>query len=100
MRAVRLYGRVLRLHRRALPPDLRFLGDNYVKEEFRKHRGADSVYEGPFLSAWEQYAEMLEASPGRVPARELEAHEVDSLSDAQVQQLSMLKREASRGLKE
>ena len=33
---VRLYRRVLKLHRNFLPADLRLVGDNYVKEEFRK----------------------------------------------------------------
>lgn len=36
-----LYRRLLRAHRR-LPPEMRLLGDNYVKAEFRAHRTVDN----------------------------------------------------------
>ena len=35
-----LYRRILRAHQTVLPPAHRELGDAYVKEEFRLHRGA------------------------------------------------------------
>jgi len=37
-----LYRRLLRVHRRKLPPDMRLLGDEYVKNEFRAHRNIDN----------------------------------------------------------
>jgi hypothetical protein len=42
---VALYREVLRLHRR-LPTDLRFVGDAYVKDEWRKHLTAEARYVG------------------------------------------------------
>lgn len=37
-----LYRRVLRANRKHLPPDMRLLGDNYAKAEFRAHREVDN----------------------------------------------------------
>jgi hypothetical protein len=37
-----LYRRLLRAHRKHLPPDLRVVGDNYVKSEFRAHRNVEN----------------------------------------------------------
>lgn len=37
-----LYRRLLRGHRKHLPPEMRLLGDEYVKAEFRAHRGVDN----------------------------------------------------------
>lgn len=37
-----LYRRILRAHRKKLPTDLRFLGDSYVKSEFRAHRNVEN----------------------------------------------------------
>ncbi|VDD82954.1 unnamed protein product [Mesocestoides corti] len=49
-----LYKMILRTHR-ALPPELRAVGDRYVKEEFRKHKSCDPSYVGPFMIEWTQY---------------------------------------------
>jgi hypothetical protein len=37
-----LYRRLLRAHRHCLPPDMRMLGDQYVKSEFRAHRNVEN----------------------------------------------------------
>ncbi|KAL5110344.1 Succinate dehydrogenase assembly factor 3 mitochondrial [Taenia crassiceps] len=42
---------ILRTHK-ALPPELRELGDRYVREEFKKHKNCDSSYVGPFMMEW------------------------------------------------
>lgn len=39
---VPLYRRLLRAHRKHLPRDMRLLGDEYVKAEFRAHRAVDN----------------------------------------------------------
>src|SRR2546423_1650350 len=75
-----LYRRLLRAHRRKLPRDMRLLGDEYVKSEFRAHQKIDnpvhivsstlvpvqclanpcpSVQIG-FLIEWQLYAQKLE----------------------------------------
>lgn len=37
-----LYRRLLRAHRKCLPVEMRLLGDEYVKSEFRAHRDIDN----------------------------------------------------------
>lgn len=38
---LQLYRRILRVHRK-LDPEMRVLGDSYVKKEFRAHRSAEN----------------------------------------------------------
>ncbi|KAG3277641.1 SDHAF3 [Ictidomys tridecemlineatus] len=47
-----LYRRILQLHR-VLPPDLKSLGDQYVKDEFRRHKTVGSDEAQRFLQEWE-----------------------------------------------
>ncbi|XP_060052172.1 succinate dehydrogenase assembly factor 3, mitochondrial isoform X1 [Erinaceus europaeus] len=47
-----LYRRILLLHR-VLPPDLKALGDQYVKDEFRRHKTVGSDEAQRFLQEWE-----------------------------------------------
>lgn len=37
-----LYRRLLRAHRKHLPAEMRVLGDEYIKAEFRAHRKVDN----------------------------------------------------------
>lgn len=37
-----LYRRLLRAHRKYLPQEMRLLGDEYIKAEFRAHRSVDN----------------------------------------------------------
>lgn len=37
-----LYRRLFRAHRKHLPKEMRLLGDEYVKAEFRAHRNVDN----------------------------------------------------------
>lgn len=37
-----LYRRLLRAHRKYLPAEMRLLGDQYIKAEFRAHRHVDN----------------------------------------------------------
>jgi len=39
---LQLYRRLLRAHRRILAPEMRLLGDEYVKSEFRAHKDIDN----------------------------------------------------------
>lgn len=39
---VQLYRRLLRVHRKKLDPEMRILGDLYVKAEFRAHRETEN----------------------------------------------------------
>ncbi|KAJ7898622.1 hypothetical protein B0H14DRAFT_3080783 [Mycena olivaceomarginata] len=58
-----LYRRILRAHRN-LAPDLRFMGDGYVKSEFRRHRAVTNpVHVIGFLSQWKSYLDYIPAGP-------------------------------------
>jgi len=54
-----LYRQLLRAHRR-LPLEMRSLGDDYVKAEFKRHRDTTNpVYVIGFLSQWKMYLDEL-----------------------------------------
>ncbi|CAD5124199.1 DgyrCDS12499 [Dimorphilus gyrociliatus] len=53
-----LYKSILRLHK-SLPEDLKYLGDKYVKEEFKLHKKAEKPQVDVFLKAWAIYARDL-----------------------------------------
>ena len=53
-----LYRRLLRAHRKYLPPAARLLGDDYVKAEFRRTKETDNpVHIVGFLTQWQVCAE-------------------------------------------
>ncbi|XP_035536864.1 succinate dehydrogenase assembly factor 3, mitochondrial [Morone saxatilis] len=54
-----LYKRILVLHR-FLPIDLRALGDQYVKDEFRRHKSASPEEVKSFMAEWENYKATLQ----------------------------------------
>ncbi|XP_037650703.1 succinate dehydrogenase assembly factor 3, mitochondrial [Sebastes umbrosus] len=54
-----LYKRILVLHR-FLPIDLRALGDQYLKDEFRRHKGASEEEVKSFMTEWENYKDTLQ----------------------------------------
>ncbi|XP_051937669.1 succinate dehydrogenase assembly factor 3, mitochondrial [Hippocampus zosterae] len=55
-----LYKRILVLHR-FLPIHLRALGDNYVKDEFRRHKNASPEEVKGFMREWENYKDTLQS---------------------------------------
>ncbi|XP_042187732.1 succinate dehydrogenase assembly factor 3, mitochondrial [Callorhinchus milii] len=54
-----LYRRILLLHR-LLPPDLRALGDQYVRDEFRRNKTAEQQESERFIQEWMEYAHVLQ----------------------------------------
>ena len=61
-----LYRRVLRAHRKHLPREMRVLGDEYVKSEFRAHRDVENpVHIIGFLTEWQSYAQKVEGENWR-----------------------------------
>ncbi|GJN94138.1 hypothetical protein Rhopal_007212-T1 [Rhodotorula paludigena] len=57
-----LYRRLLRVHRLVLPNELRVMGDDYVKAEFRRTRSSDNpLHIVGFLSEWKKYLDFHEA---------------------------------------
>ena len=118
-----LYRRILRAHRLKLPFHLRELGDRYVRDEFRKHRGADAKWLRGFVAGWEEYAQMLErqsaadvaggfggggggggggtadaATAGGI-GRALSPEEIRGMSEEQRNQLAALRYEAEKAFR-
>ncbi|KAJ2665356.1 hypothetical protein IWW48_000245 [Coemansia sp. RSA 1200] len=59
-KAASLYRRLLRVHR-LLPREIRFVGDQYVRAEFRNHRSVtDQRLLDQFFKQWTMYLETME----------------------------------------
>ncbi|KAN0065866.1 hypothetical protein ACQY0O_000997 [Thecaphora frezii] len=85
-----LYRRLLRAHRQ-LTADMRVLGDDYVRDEFRRHRDIDNPLQVvAFLSSWKMYLDQLEVSQGQprgFRGKRLDGRLLEKMSDEQVHQL-------------
>ncbi|ODN83145.1 acetate non-utilizing protein 9, mitochondrial, variant [Cryptococcus amylolentus CBS 6039] len=93
-----LYRRILRTHR-LLPAEMRYMGDSYVKSEFRLTRSTDNpLHIIGFLSQWKLYLDEVESSvitpDGRKKGetvqwrgKKLDADAFERLSKEQVGQL-------------
>ena len=46
-----LYKTILKLHR-GMPLELKALGDQYVKEEFRRHKDCETQFVPTFMKEW------------------------------------------------
>ncbi|XP_066440874.1 succinate dehydrogenase assembly factor 3, mitochondrial [Eleutherodactylus coqui] len=53
-----LYKKIFMLHR-TLPLHLKALGDQYVKDEFKRHKNVGPAEAKLFMKEWEGYAAML-----------------------------------------
>ncbi|KAI3652531.1 hypothetical protein MP228_001956 [Amoeboaphelidium protococcarum] len=108
--ALKLYAKILRLHLQ-LPPAMKYLGDQYAKDEFRRHKECDPAFVPPFLNEWSNYARTLEqqlklssnANNSRTSDRQKSfdstlgmsiGARLSSFSDEQLGQLNVLKQEA------
>lgn len=81
-----LYRRILRGHRKHLEPEMRLLGDQYVKSEFRAHRDVENpVHIIGFLSEWQMYVQQVEGDAWR--GEKLDMGKVDKMSDQQLGQM-------------
>ena len=99
-----LYRRILLLHR-VLPPDPKDLGDQHVKDEFRRHKAAGSKEAERFLQEWEAYAAVLwqQANESRQNSTEkacfgisLPEEKLNDFRDEQIGQLQELMQEATK----
>ena len=54
-RALGLYRALLKSHKVHLPPEMRQLGDAYVKSEFKLHKNAKPDHLTGFYREWEKY---------------------------------------------
>ncbi|OBZ72403.1 Succinate dehydrogenase assembly factor 3, mitochondrial [Grifola frondosa] len=84
-----LYRRILRAHR-SLPHEMRSLGDDYVKAEFRRHRETtNKVHIIGFLSQWKLYLDELPKGPeaGSFRGKPLDPTMLEKMSAEQLGQL-------------
>ncbi|VDD93965.1 unnamed protein product [Enterobius vermicularis] len=96
-----LYKRILRLHY-GLPKEMRYLGDQYVKDEFRRHKNASPEQSLVFLKEWTDYCTTLSKQLSQkgiakgVIGTNLNPSLLDSFTDEQLFQLLELKKEAEK----
>ncbi|KAK3937168.1 succinate dehydrogenase assembly factor 3, mitochondrial [Diplogelasinospora grovesii] len=81
-----LYRRLLRAHRNHLPAEMRLLGDEYIKAEFRAHRNVDNpAHLIGFLTEWQLYAQKIEGDSW--VGEKLDPAKIEKMSDQQLGQL-------------
>ncbi|TEY55750.1 hypothetical protein BOTCAL_0228g00070 [Botryotinia calthae] len=81
-----LYRRLFRAHRKHLPREMRLLGDEYIKSEFRQHREVENpVHIIGFLTEWQMYAQKLEGESWI--GERMDKEKIDKMSDQQLGQL-------------
>ncbi|KAF6759792.1 ACN9-domain-containing protein [Ephemerocybe angulata] len=84
-----LYRRILRSHR-FLPAEMRSLGDDYIKAEFRRHaKVTNPVHIMGFLSQWKMYLDEIPAGPdgAKYRGQRLDPTKFEKMSDEQLGQL-------------
>ncbi|KAI6039847.1 ACN9-domain-containing protein [Pisolithus marmoratus] len=82
-----LYRRLLRAHRN-LPREMRSLGDEYVKAEFRRHRTVTNpVHVMGFLTQWRKYLGELPRDPSAHNFKKLDPTIFEKMSAEQLTQL-------------
>ncbi|KAI9911361.1 hypothetical protein PsorP6_009542 [Peronosclerospora sorghi] len=84
-----LYKRILTLHRQKLEPHMRQLGDQYVRDEFKRHKNAATKFVPLFLQEWEQYAAVMERKKDQF-GQELSIEDQQLLDDEQKRKLRSL----------
>ncbi|KAK3383737.1 hypothetical protein B0T24DRAFT_673575 [Lasiosphaeria ovina] len=81
-----LYRRLLRAHRKFLPSEMRVLGDEYVKAEFRAHRAVENpIHLIGFLTEWQLYAQKIEGESW--VGEKLDQAKLAKMSDEQLGQM-------------
>ncbi|KAF7329104.1 hypothetical protein MKEN_00170900 [Mycena kentingensis (nom. inval.)] len=88
-----LFRRILRAHR-SLAPDLRYMGDGYVKSEFRRHQTTTNpAHVIGFLGQWKLYLDTLPRGPDSKSwtGRKLDETALEKMSKEQLGQLHELK---------
>lgn len=86
---ISLYRRILRAHR-YLPVEMRSLGDEYIRAEFRRHRDVSNPgHIIGFLSQWKVYLDQLPVGPEaqQFRGKKLDPTTFEKLSEEQLRQM-------------
>lgn len=78
-----------------MPELQRNVGDAFVKEEFRKHQGADTKFVVKFMDEWSSYLVTLQQQQGNFGV-DLSRDQVSEMNEEQVEQLQQLHRAANK----
>ncbi|XP_055542983.1 succinate dehydrogenase assembly factor 3, mitochondrial [Wyeomyia smithii] len=89
-----LYKTILKLHR-GLPAELHLLGDQYVKDEFRRHKSCSVEEANLFMKEWTDYAVTLanqlhfkgKPTPIEYLGKNLDISNLDNFNEQQISQL-------------
>ena len=92
IKALILYRRILRLHKKKLDIQQLYLGNSYVKEEFRLNKKANERQADQFMIEWGKYAEIL-TQQKEIIGKELNMEELENLSPEQKSKLQSLQQE-------
>ncbi|PWN33058.1 ACN9 family protein, partial [Meira miltonrushii] len=88
-----LYRRIMKGHK-FLPLEMKSLGDQYVRDEFKRHAGIDNPLQVVgFLTQWKVYLDNIETQTGSADGfrgKQLDMEQFGKLSDEQLYQLHEL----------
>lgn len=95
-----LYKAILRLHR-GMPGELRALGDQYVRDEFKRHKTAEPEFVPVFMKEWTNYALTMSKQMGRKSGYDrfgvkLSEEDLSKFSEEQIGQLFELYEEMQK----
>lgn len=83
---LQLYRAILRAHAHRLPQDLRYVGDQYVKKEFKDHKKIDNpLHIVGFLTEWQDYLKQIDG--GTWLNGKMSKEDLEKMSPEQVGQL-------------
>ena len=94
-KGVGLYRAILKAHKNRLPLELRKLGNDYVRNEFKAHKAAKEEHLAPFFREWTGYLDTLSIRSGTFGS-DMARADIGALTDEQRQKLSQLKDEAEK----
>ncbi|XP_060075978.1 succinate dehydrogenase assembly factor 3, mitochondrial-like [Ylistrum balloti] len=92
-----LYKAILKLHR-GLPLNFKAIGDQYVKDEFKRHKNITSAEAEVFMDEWTKYYLMIGKQLSQRKQKQtigvnMSSELLDCFSDEQIVQLMELKTE-------
>ncbi|XP_069120325.1 succinate dehydrogenase assembly factor 3, mitochondrial-like [Argopecten irradians] len=93
-----LYKAILKLHR-GLPQNFKAIGDQYVKDEFKRHKNITSAEADVFMTEWTKYYLMIGKQLSQRKQKQtigvnMSPELLDCFSDEQIVQLMELKSES------
>lgn len=96
---LKLYRSILRAHIHKIPVEIRPLGDQYVKAEFKAHKNIDNpLHIVGFLTQWQDYLKNIDG--GSWLKGKLSPQDLEKMSPEQIGQLYELMQEAKNVGKE